>query len=116
VGLLALAVHLAAFSLAALMPVTTPLAAAEAEPFEIVICTIHGPVVMDARDLGIDASSGELPEVPRTACDLAMKATGILVLDTNSPAVTWPVTYEDTRVARVTESAPVYTAPLMRAA
>jgi len=114
VGLMALAVHLAAFSLAALMPVTTALAAAEAEPFEIVICTVHGPVVMDARDLGMDASDGEPPEVPRNACDLAMKATAALAHEAFAAPVVWPVTYEDTRVVRATDAAPAYAAPQMR--
>ncbi|MGD1935502.1 MAG: hypothetical protein ACFB0Z_13550 [Candidatus Phaeomarinobacter sp.] len=116
VGLLALAVHLAAFSLAAVMPIATAQAAAEAEPFEIVICTIHGPVVMDARDLGMDVSGETPPEIPRSACDLAMQATAAMAYDTPVGVVAWPVTYEDTHVLRVTDSAPAYAAPLMRSA
>lgn len=115
-GLMALAVHLAAFSLAAVMPISTALAAAEAEPFEIVICTVHGPVVMDARDLGITVSGGETPDIPRNACDLAMQATAAIAVDTPVDAIVWPVTYEDTRVERATGSAPAYAAPLMRSA
>ncbi|MDW3096944.1 MAG: hypothetical protein R8J41_02500 [Alphaproteobacteria bacterium] len=115
-GLLALVVQMAAFSLASVMPISTALAAAEAEPFEIVICTVHGPVVMDARDLGITVSGDETPDIPRNACDLAMQATAAFALDTSTHAIVWPVTYEDTRVVRATGSAPAYTAPLMRSA
>jgi|GEM_PF-7114582 len=113
-GLVALAVHLAAFSLAAVMPVTTAMAAAEAEPFEIVICTVHGPVVMDARDLGIDTNGA--PELPRTACDLAMQAVAAFTTATDAPTPSAPVTYDDLRVDRPSSSAPAYDAPLLTAA
>ncbi len=111
VGLLALAVHLAAFSLAAVMPVTTALAAAEAEPFEIVICTVHGPVVMDARDLGMDTAEGDVPEMPRTACDLAIHSVMTVAIDTASADLHVPVTYLDTRTDRPVGARPAYTEP-----
>ena len=113
-GLVALAVHLAAFSLAAVMPITTALAAAEAEPFEIVICTVHGPVTMDARDLGMDVAGKSAPELPRTACDLAMQATAAIANNALDTTAAWPVTYEDARVERATDTAPAYAAPQMR--
>lgn len=111
VGLMALAVHLAAFSLAAVMPITTALAAIEAEPFEIVICTVHGPVTMDVRDLGMDTADGGVPDMPRTACDLAMQAVMAIAVDTASAALHVPVTYLDTRTDRPVGARPAYTEP-----
>lgn len=110
-GLMALAVHLAAFSLAAVMPISTALAAAEAEPFEIVICTVHGPVVMDARDLGIDVADETQQEMPRTACDLDMQSVLAITIDTDLTGLHIPVTYVDTRTDRPVGTRPAYAAP-----
>lgn len=102
-GLLALAVHFAAFSLAAVMPVATALAAAEAQPFEIVICTVHGPVTMDARDLGLDLSEQtRAPELPRTACDLALKGVTAIAASSQPDAAPIPVSYAEANIERPT--------------
>ncbi len=116
-GLIALAVHLAAFSLAALMPVTTALAAAQAEPFEIVICTVHGPITIDARELGIEIS-GETstPDLPRTACDLDLQTTAAIAIDTPPLLLSAPVRYVDTSKQQpMADTRPAYATPLNRA-
>lgn len=119
-GLLALAVHLAAFSLAAIMPITTALAAAEAQPFEIVICTVHGPVTIDARELGVEmdvdlSNPSNLPLFPRTACDLALQSVTAIAIDTTPLPHVIPVAYADTRVDRPAGSRPAYSATRKRA-
>lgn len=106
-----MAVHLAAFALGAIMPVATALAAAEAEPFEIVICTVNGPVTLDARDIG----DGEAPtKLPRSACALSLQAAAPVAVDTAPALLIEPVEYTPADHAPVVDTRPAYRAPQLR--
>lgn len=110
-----MAVHLAAFALGAIMPVATALAAAEAEPFEIVICTVNGPVTLDARDLGVDIGDGEAPtKMPRSACALSLQAAAPVAVDKAPAPLIEPVEYLPADHAPVADTRPAYRAPQLR--
>lgn len=84
-GLLAMAVHLAAYALAGAMPVAMAQAEAAAGPGEIVICTVHGPVRLDASALGLEPAD-EPPVLPeRGPCDVAQHAAGMALAALAAP-------------------------------
>jgi len=113
-GLLAMAVHLAAFALGAIMPVATALAEAQADPFEIVICTVHGPVTVDARELGIDTDSEAPAKMPRGACALSLQATAAVAIETPPGLLVLPVVYDPQPVMAVVNTRTAYTPPHLR--
>lgn len=81
-GLAAMAVHLAAFALGAVMPVTMAQAAAEAAPGDIVICTIHGPLRINAASLGLavpEDGSSVPASTDRQPCDVAQHAAAFAI-------------------------------------